>query len=78
MPRSLHACMGEMYDILKGLSDAGTREPTSGRRDPCAVALRPHRADLCHRAARDLMAFLDKTSQLAQEITDHFLVPVQR
>ncbi len=79
MPRSLHACMGEMYEILKGLSDAGTREPERLAGEIHAQLHYGRTEQIFATGLHEyLMAFLDKTSQLAQEITDHFLVPVQR
>jgi len=77
MPRSLHACTKEIYDILRGLCDASSREPERlagelnaqlryGRTEQI-IALGLHEY---------LMGVLAKLSALNEEINKHFLVPV--
>ena len=77
VPRSLHACTKEIYEILRGLCDASSREPERlagelnaqlryGRTEHI-VALGLHEY---------LMGVLDKLSALDEEINKHFLVPV--
>jgi uncharacterized alpha-E superfamily protein len=77
MPRSLHACMNEIYDILRILCDGASLEPERlageihaqlhyGRTEKIiSVGLHEY-----------LMNFLDKLSTLNGEIDQHFLVPV--
>ena len=77
VPRSLHACTREIYEILRGLCDASSREPERlagelnaqlryGRTEPIfALGLHEY-----------LMGILDKLSALNSEINGHFLVPV--
>ncbi len=53
VPRSLHACMNEIYDILRGLCDDTQLEAErTGRRTARQAALRAHAADLRPRPAR--------------------------
>ncbi len=77
VPRSLHACTKEIYEILRRLCDANSREPERlagelnaqlryGRTEQI-IALGLHEY---------LMGILDKLSALNQEIDRHFLVPV--
>jgi uncharacterized alpha-E superfamily protein len=77
VPRSLHACTQAIYDILRGLCDASSREPERlagelnaqlryGRTSQVfAVGLHEY-----------LMDVLDRLSTLNQEINQHFLAPV--
>jgi uncharacterized alpha-E superfamily protein len=76
VPRSLHACMNAIYDILQELSDIDSREPERlageihaqlhyGRVEQIfAIGLHEY-----------LMEFLDKINTLGTEITSHFLAP---
>ena len=77
VPRSLHACMNDIYDILKGLCDESSREAERlagelhaqlhyGRTEQI-IALGLHEY---------LMAFLAKLLLLTTEINRDFLVPV--
>ncbi|HET9403856.1 MAG TPA: alpha-E domain-containing protein [Burkholderiales bacterium] len=77
VPRSLHACTKEIYEILRGLCDASSREPERlagelnaqlryGRTEQI-IALGLHEY---------LLSVLDKLSVLNEEIDRHFLVPV--
>lgn len=77
VPRSLHACMNDIYEILKMLCDDSSLEAERlagelhaqlhyGRTEQViTVGLHEY-----------LMAFLDKLSLLNDEIDRHFLVPV--
>ena len=76
VPRSLHACMNAIYEILQDLSDSGSLEPERlageihaqlhyGRVEQIfAVGLHEY-----------LMQFLEKINTLGNEITSHFLAP---
>ena len=76
VPRSLHACMNAIYDILQELSGSDSQEPERlageihaqlhyGRVEQIfAIGLHEY-----------LMEFLDKISTLGTEITSHFLAP---
>ena len=77
VPRSLHACMNDIYDILQKLCDESSREAERlagelhaqlhyGRTEQI-IALGLHEY---------LMAFLDKLLLLTAEINRDFLVPV--
>jgi uncharacterized alpha-E superfamily protein len=79
MPRSLHACMSAIYEILKTLCDADSREPERLAGEIHAQLHYGRTEQIFETGLHEyLMAFLDKTSRLGQEISDHFLVPVQR
>ncbi len=76
MPRSLHACMNEIYDILKRLCEADSLEPERLAGEIHAQLHYGRTEQIFTTGLHEyLMAFLDKTSQLGQEINDHFLVP---
>jgi uncharacterized alpha-E superfamily protein len=76
VPRSLHACMNAIYDILQEFSDIDSLEPERlageihaqlhyGRVEQIfAIGLHEY-----------LMEFLDKISTLGTEINSHFLAP---
>jgi len=76
VPRSLHACTKEIYEILRGLCDASSREPERlagevnaqlryGRTEQImAVGLHEY-----------LIGVLERLSVLNGEINKHFLVP---
>ncbi|MBE0621110.1 MAG: alpha-E domain-containing protein [Burkholderiales bacterium] len=76
LPRSLHACMNEIYDTLQQLSDSRSIEPERlagemhaqlhyGRVEEIfAVGLHEY-----------LMAFVQKIGKLGGEISNHFLAP---
>lgn len=77
VPRSLHACMNEIYKILCDLSDRSSQEPER-------LAGELH-AQLHYGRAEKILAFglheylmdwLDKLHTLNNEINQHFLVPV--
>jgi len=76
VPRSLHACMNETYEIIKELSDAERLEP---ERLAGEIHSQLHYAKIetifefgLHEY---LMDFLDKIGELNAEIDNHFLVP---
>ena len=77
VPRSLHACTKEIYDILHGLCDASSREPERLAGELNAQ-LRFGRTEHIIRFGLHeyLMGVLDKLSLLGDEINQHFLVPV--
>ena len=76
VPRSLHACMNDIYEILQGLSEAERREPErlAGEIHARLHYERPQQIfDLgLHQY---LMDFLDKIDALNTEINKHFLAP---
>jgi uncharacterized alpha-E superfamily protein len=77
VPRSLHACTKEIYEILRGLCDTSSREPErlAGELD---AQLRFGRTEHIIKLGLHeyLMSVLDKLSLLGNEINQHFLVPV--
>jgi uncharacterized alpha-E superfamily protein len=77
VPRSLHACTKEIYEILRGLCDASSREPERLAGELNAQ-LRFGRTEHIIRLGLHeyLMGVLDKLSLLGDEINQHFLVPV--
>jgi uncharacterized alpha-E superfamily protein len=77
VPRSLHACTREIYDILRGLCDASSREPERLAGELNAQ-LRYGRTEqiITFGLHEYLMGVLDKLSALNEEINQHFLVPV--
>ena len=77
MPRSLHACTREIYDILRGLCDASSREPERLAGELNAQ-LRYGRTEqiIAFGLHEYLMGVLDKLSALNEEINKHFLAPV--
>jgi len=77
VPRSLHVCMNEIYNILSDLADASSQEPER-------LAGELH-AQLHYGRAEKIITFglheylmdvLDKLHLLDNEINRHFLVPV--
>jgi len=77
VPRSLHACTKEIYEILCGLCDASSREPERLAGELNAL-LRYGRTEQVFAVGLHeyLMDILDKLSVLNEEINKHFLVPV--
>ncbi len=77
VPRSLHVCMNEIYQILSGLADASSLEPERLAGELHAQ-LHYGRAEkiITFGLHEYLMDFLDKLHSLNQEINQHFLVPV--
>ena len=79
MPRSLHTCMNEIYEILGELGDESSREPERLAGELHAQ-LHYGRTEQIFAAGLHeyLMAFLSRIHALGQEITNHFLVPLHR
>jgi uncharacterized alpha-E superfamily protein len=76
VPRSLHACMNAIYDILQQLSGSDSLEP---ERLAGEIHAQLHYGRVEQIFALGLheylMAFLEKISTLGTEITSHFLAP---
>jgi len=77
VPRSLHACTSETYEILRALCDASSREPERLAGELNAQ-LRYGRIEQVFAIGLHeyLMGVLDKLSALNEELNNHFLVPV--
>ena len=77
VPRSLHACTREIYDILRGVCDAASREPERLAGELNAQ-LRYGRIEQIFAVGLHeyLMSVLERLSALNVEINNHFLVPV--
>jgi len=77
VPRSLHACTREIYDILRGVCDASSREPERLAGELNAQ-LRYGRIEQIFAVGLHeyLMGLLERLSALNEEINRHFLVPV--
>jgi uncharacterized alpha-E superfamily protein len=77
LPRSLHACMNEIYEILRGLCRNDAMEP---ERLAGELHARFHYGRVEKIMAGGLheylMEFLDKLHLLHTELNNHFLVPV--
>lgn len=77
LPRSLHACMNEIYEILCTLRDAASMEP---ERQAGAMHAQLHYGRTEHIMEQGLheylMDFLEKLRALNDEINRHFLVPI--
>ena len=79
MPRSLHACMNAIYEILRDLSDESSREPERLAGEIHAQLHYGRTEQIFATGLHEyLMAFLDKIDTLGQEINNHFLVPADR
>lgn len=77
VPRSLHACMNEIYEILRELCDASSREPERLAGELHAQ-LHYGRTEQIFKVGLHeyLMSVLEKLSVLNDEINRHFLAPV--
>jgi len=77
VPRSLHVCMNEIYNILREIADASSREPERLAGELHAQ-LHYGRAEkiITFGLHEYLMDILDKLHSLNDEINQHFLVPV--
>jgi len=77
VPRSLHVCMNEIYNILSHLADASSQEPERLAGELHAQ-LHYGRAEkiITFGLHEYLMDILDKLHSLNNEINQHFLVPV--
>jgi uncharacterized alpha-E superfamily protein len=77
VPRSLHACTKEIYEILRGLCDASSREPERLAGELNAQLRYGRTEHIVTLGLHEyLMGVLDKLSVLDEEINQHFLVPV--
>jgi uncharacterized alpha-E superfamily protein len=77
VPRSLHVCTREIYDILRGLCDASSREPERLAGELSAQLRYGRTGQIIELGLHEyLMDVLDKLSALNEEIGQHFLVPV--
>jgi uncharacterized alpha-E superfamily protein len=77
VPRSLHACTKEIYEILRGLCDASSREPERLGGELNAQLRYGRTEQIIELGLHEyLMEVLDKLSALNEEIGHHFLVPV--
>ena len=77
VPRSLHACTKEIYEILRGLCDATSREPERLAGELNAQLRYGRTEQIITLGLHEyLMGVLDKLSVLNEEIVLHFLVPV--
>ena len=77
VPRSLHTCMNDIYDILKALCDESSREAERLAGELHAQLHYGRTEQIITLGLHEyLMAFLDKLSLLTAEITRDFLVPV--
>lgn len=77
VPRSLHACLNQIYDILQELSDDERLEP---ERMAGEIHAQLHYGKtekiITHGLHEYLMAFLEDMQSLNVEINKHFLAPV--
>jgi uncharacterized alpha-E superfamily protein len=77
VPRSLHACMNDIYDILKGLCDESSREAERLAGELHAQLHYGRTEQIIELGLHEyLMEFLEKLSMLTAEINHDFLVPV--
>lgn len=77
VPRSLHACTKEIYEILRGLCDTASREPERLAGELNAQLRYGRTEQIVSLGLHEyLMSVLDKLSALNEEIEKHFLVPV--
>jgi uncharacterized alpha-E superfamily protein len=77
VPRSLHACMNEIYDILQELCDESSREAERLAGELHAQLHYGRTAAIINTGLHEyLMAYLEKLFLLTDEINRHFLVPV--
>jgi uncharacterized alpha-E superfamily protein len=77
VPRSLHACMNDIYDILRGLSDDTQLEAERLAGELHAKLHYGRIQQIFDVGLHEyLMGFLDGIGNLASEIDKEFLVPV--
>ena len=77
VPRSLHACMNAIYDILPALCDESSREAERLAGELHAQLHYGRTEQIISTGLHEyLMVFLDKLSTLTDEINNNFLVPV--
>lgn len=77
VPRSLHYCMNEIYEILRELADESSRETERLAGELHALLHYGRTAQIISFGLHEyLMGYLEKLSALHDEISRHFLVPV--
>jgi uncharacterized alpha-E superfamily protein len=77
MPRSLHACMNEIYEILRAICAGAKLEPERLAGEIHAQLHYGQTARIFEFGLHEwLMKFLDQLVTLNKEINQHFLVPV--
>jgi uncharacterized alpha-E superfamily protein len=77
VPRSLHACMNNIYEILMALCDESSRETERLAGELHAQLHYGRTGQIITLGLHEyLMAFLEKLSLLTTEINERFLVPV--
>jgi uncharacterized alpha-E superfamily protein len=76
MPRSLHACMNFIYETLERLCDEHTHEIERAAGELHAKLHFGRTDDIIRLGLHEyLMDFLERISELGDEISRHFLVP---
>lgn len=76
IPRSLHACLNDIYDILKELCESASREPERLAGEIHAQLHYGKTERIIEAGLHEyLMDFLDRLASLDGEINSHFLVP---
>ena len=76
VPRSLHACMNEIYEILRDVCDASSREPERLAGEIHAQLHYGRTEQIITFGLHEyLMSFLGKLSLLNDEVNRHFLAP---
>ena len=77
VPRSLHACMNEIYEILRGLCDDSQREAERAAGELHAKLHYGRTQQIIAQGLHEyLMEFLEGIGELTDEINKDFLVPV--
>jgi len=77
MPRSLHTCMNDIYDILKSISRGQRLEPERLAGEIHAQVHYGQTAKIMEYGLHEwLMHFVEQLGRLNDEINRHFLVPV--
>ncbi|MBI4194015.1 MAG: alpha-E domain-containing protein [Betaproteobacteria bacterium] len=77
VPRSLHACMNEIYEILRDICESSSREVERLAGELHAQLYYGRTEQIISLGLHEyLMGFLEKLGALNDEINRHFLVPV--
>lgn len=77
VPRSLHACMNEIYEILRDVCDVSSREPERLAGEIHAQLHYGRTEQIINFGLHEyLMSFLAKLSLLGDEVNQHFLSPI--
>jgi uncharacterized alpha-E superfamily protein len=77
MPRSLHACMNAIYEILQNVSDAHSLEPERLAGELHAKLHYGQTEKIIEFGLHEyLTEFLEQIDALGGEVNRHFLVPV--